>query len=312
MAAQRETERTAVSTRSRCYVFTINNYDKMEVNVIPDLQAKLKERAKYFVMGKEVGEQGTPHLQGFVWFKNQLVFNTVKEIFSECRAHIEVARGTAFQAATYCKKDGNFEEWGVPPVSQGEKGELGAIAQKEKWSEIRDLAKEGKMSEILEQYPREGIASYRTLKMLRHDFRPVPDTLQVLDNYWFYGLSGAGKTRRVEREFPGYYDHLLDKWWDDYDGEETVLYDDIGPWNKELGTELKRIAGNKPARVQIKGTSTLVRPKRIVVTSQYRIDDIWDIKDQATRDAIHRRFKEIEVVREEEEEFWDDSTPPRE
>ena len=45
-----------------------------------------------------------------------------------------------------------------------------------------------------------------------------------------------------------------------------------------------------------------IRPLKIVITSQYQMDDIW--RDKETLDALRRRFKEIHVTREEEEDKW--------
>lgn len=325
-----EGETTAVSTqkRSRLFYFTINNWQTLENGVIEHLVNSMRTKAKYYVWGEEKGENGTPHLQGFVWFKNQLVFNTVKAIFRESGAHIGTCNGTAHENMLYCKKgeqpkaewelqksngptygkNAKITEWGVPPVSAAEKGELGATAQQLKWTEIKDDAIAGKLDEVLEKYPREAIQSWRTLKLLKNEFRSCPKSIEVLDNYWFYGDAGCGKTRRTIRTYgESLYDHDLTKWWDGYDGEDTVLFDDLAPWHKELGSHLKRWAGNNSSRAEYKGGMLMVRPKRYVVTSQYRIDQIWE--DKETRDAIHRRFQEVEVLLEEEKVIWESEKP---
>ncbi len=64
---------------------------------------------RYIVIGKEVGENGTPHLQGFVQMKVRKRTNPMKEIIGQ-RAHLEKRRGKPEQAADYCKKDGNWQQ----------------------------------------------------------------------------------------------------------------------------------------------------------------------------------------------------------
>ena len=125
-------------SRSRGWCFTINNYTEEDEN----FAYSLAWGAKYCVVGKEVGESGTPHLQGFVYFENPRSFGGIKELHET--AHWEPMKGTALQAAEYCKKDGDFFEWGEAPMTQREKGERGKQAAKERW----ELARAGKFEEL--------------------------------------------------------------------------------------------------------------------------------------------------------------------
>lgn len=86
---------------SRKWCFTINNYS---VDIIPQLHRDFST-AKY-VIGKEVGESGTPHLQGFVEFKNAKSQKRMMKYMP--RAHLTKAKGNAKQNYDYCSKDGDF------------------------------------------------------------------------------------------------------------------------------------------------------------------------------------------------------------
>lgn len=102
--------------RRRRYCFTLNNFEQSDV----DRLTALATDCKYIVWGVETGDSGTPHLQGFVIFNSPVVFNSAKEKIGE-RAHLEGTQGTSKQAADYCKKDGNFVEFGEIPSEQGKR-----------------------------------------------------------------------------------------------------------------------------------------------------------------------------------------------
>jgi hypothetical protein len=68
----------------------------------------------YLVFGKEVGNAGTCHLQGFISYRNPRRVSSVHHFFSG-RAHVEIARSPS-ASALYCKKDGDFTEFGVAPT----------------------------------------------------------------------------------------------------------------------------------------------------------------------------------------------------
>lgn len=84
--------------------FTLNNPSN---TIIKDIVDKCEKRGYLYVIGEEVGEKGTPHLQGYIEFPNPKVWSTVQNLFSK-KAHVEKAKGTRAQNLIYCKKDGKF------------------------------------------------------------------------------------------------------------------------------------------------------------------------------------------------------------
>ncbi len=104
--------------------FTLNNYTDKDVAAIKD-----NATYKYGVVGKEAGELGTKHLQGYVkLFKQKTAktaYNELASIF-ETRPHMEIAKGSAKQNRAYCSKEGDFFEWGDIPTP-GTRADLHAM-----------------------------------------------------------------------------------------------------------------------------------------------------------------------------------------
>ena len=92
--------------RLRRWCFTLNNPNEREVT-------NIKKRLNvndciYAIVGQERGAAtNTFRLQGFVHFKKQLHFNTLKCTIGES-AYIESARGTDVQNKAYCEKDNDI------------------------------------------------------------------------------------------------------------------------------------------------------------------------------------------------------------
>lgn len=85
------------SGRSWCY--TLNNYSEDELVRLASIDC-----VKH-VAAKEVGESGTPHVQGYIRFANTIRISWWKNQFP--RVHAEVRLGSENQAWDYCTKDGN-------------------------------------------------------------------------------------------------------------------------------------------------------------------------------------------------------------
>lgn len=101
--------------QSSRWCFTLNNYTSDETQLV--IQLGEHELVKYLIFGREQGQSGTPHLQGFIIFTRSVRRTRVSGLIP--RAHLEPARGTSVQASTYCKKDNDYEEFGELP--QGNK-----------------------------------------------------------------------------------------------------------------------------------------------------------------------------------------------
>lgn len=116
-------------SQGKRWCFTINNPRNTEEIKLRSFGSRAD--VVYVVAGREVGENGTPHLQGFVIFNRNHRLRAVKQFFE--RAHWEVTVGTSKQARDYCKKDGNiFVEDGTFPESQGKRTDIDECI---KWGE---------------------------------------------------------------------------------------------------------------------------------------------------------------------------------
>lgn len=246
----------------------------------------------YHVYGEEVGESGTPHYQGFVVFKNSKRLSNLKELNSV--AHWEVARGSNKEASEYCKKDGLYHEFGELPEEQTAKAHK---ATSEKWREINDRAKQGDLHWIDVNHPKVWNQSYKNLKQIRTDHMERKKDLDGVCGIWYWGASGVGKTRLVTQKYPGAYLKRMNKWFDGYQHEDVVFLDDLEPSHSFMGYELKKLADRYCYMVEVKNDSMYIRPKTVVVTSQYPIKTIWK-DDPEMVAALTRRFKEIHITKD--------------
>jgi hypothetical protein len=107
-------------SRGKNWCFTLNNYTEEDLERLPLLVTQ--NECSYLIYGKEVGESGTPHLQGFVSFTRRVYLTDVKKRISRT-AHFELSRLVP-ESIEYCKKDNDVYEYGTPPVGQGKRSDI--------------------------------------------------------------------------------------------------------------------------------------------------------------------------------------------
>lgn len=153
-------------SKYRHWTFTLNNYTKDD---IAKLQ-QLSDTVKYLIYGKEVGASGTPHLQGFMSFAGPRRVSAIRSLF-DSRAHIEVARDPR-AAAQYCRKEGDFVEFGDNPDEsrkrQGRRTDIQALVSAISEGETDRKRLRQEHPEVCAKYP-----NFVTQCIL--DQLPVPD-----------------------------------------------------------------------------------------------------------------------------------------
>lgn len=90
------------------WCFTLNNYTSDEHSSIVSI---FNAKARMYIVGDEIGESGTPHLQGYVEFKTKL---RPLGLFSFKRIHWEKAKGSKEDNIAYCSKQKVLASVGLP------------------------------------------------------------------------------------------------------------------------------------------------------------------------------------------------------
>lgn len=236
----------------------------------------------YHIVGREVGESLTPHLQAYWYFAEAITMRTLKKRLNCSRWHLEKAKGSPMQNKLYCSKEGNFQEFGKLP-RPGQRTDI---------HDAVDLLKQtGSLAQVAENCPVAYVKFYKGLQSLRTTISVQRDwKTEVL---WYYGPTGTGKTRKAHEESPGAYWKMgSNHWWDGYDGQEVVIIDD---YRKDLCpfAQLLRLFDRYPMKVETKGGTVEFLAKKIIVTSPKHPRDTWDGRTEEDLQQLLRRVKTV-------------------
>jgi len=235
----------------------------------------------------EVGEGGFRHWQLIAYFKRKVRLGTVKAAFT-ADSHCEPTRSES--AEGYVGK----EETRVAgsEFCFGQKS-FKRNSQKD-WADVKDLIKKpGGVKNVIELYPDIGIRNIGQLQRASILLMEQPKTLDNCCGVWIYGPPGVGKSHSARDWYGSVFNKNLNKWWDGYDNQKSVLLDDVGVnESKWIGTFLKIWADKYPFQAEVKGGTLNIRPDRVIVTSNYSIEDLF-CQDSVLCEAINRRFYKI-------------------
>lgn len=240
---------------NRWWCFTINNPTECDDEQLNTLSSNVD----YLVYAQEIcPSTSTPHYQGYVELSKPQRFSWIKRRLP--RAYLAPRKGSRTQARDYCFKEcdnpvefGRFKE-----DRQGQRNDILAIKRKidEGYCEL-DLYEEH-MGSML-RYGR-GFRRYMLLKRAKIE----PGPCKVL---WIYGPTGSGKTRWAKESYPDYYEKSNNKWWDGYDGQKVVIWDDYEKTDDYTYTDLLKWTDRYRKKGEAKGETVNLVYTTLIFTS---------------------------------------------
>lgn len=239
----------------------------------------------YFVAGIELcPTTKREHLQAYIHFgTKRKTFGSAKKTFFPWQPTILPCNASAEANRGYCTKDLNI--W-------WEHGECPKPGSRNDIKALKEAVMNG--GEILDMIDDETIKNYQHMKIaekLIPYYKPKrnKEAVQVL---WFYGSAGSGKTVCAWDLYEdSLYEPLSSKWFDGYQGEETILIDDFREdWIRY--DDLLKLLDRYPIKKECKGGMVWLRHKRIVITAPMHPGCYYNHMNEDNKQLL-RRITEI-------------------
>lgn len=288
-----------------------------------------EDPAKFFIEAKmkyieyqleRAPSTGRLHMQGFMQLKAKVRYTRAKELIPN-NPHVEIMRAGTKENTIYCRKEytkvrGPWK-YGIMVECKGFRSDLAeAAAEIKKGTSKREMA---------EKYPTTVIKYARGLQDFRHTIDACPKWRQMEVEY-VWGETGTGKSRYAwdsVAEVTDLYKVENDgQWWDGYDGQKAILFDDFNS-QVPIYKFLTWLDGH-PLQVPVKGAFVYAKWTRVIITSNIdpeklymkkhvsppgaATQDWWeDTLEEAHRRALRRRITKVIHMQRD-----DDDTEPDE
>jgi len=275
-------------TPTQRFCFTLNNYESEEEIT---LRARIVAKCKYGIIGREVGENGTRHLQGYCITNRTYTFAQFKEDIGNERMHVEKAAGDSQSNRRYCGKDGDVWEHGRCPGKEGR-------ANRDEISKTfkRNMDEGGSLCQFMECEP--GAVMFHGHTLLRNYFSITkPRERSGVTCKWYYGPTGVGKSRRAHAEYPNaYVKESRSKWWNGYELELEVIIDDFAPKCIDMNYLLRWFDYYK-CNVETKGGMMPLYAEKFIVTSNFSPSECYRLEDGREHPQIDALERRLEIIR---------------
>lgn len=174
---------------SRTWVLTLNNYTEDDIKMFDSLMVKK------MVISKEVGESGTPHLQGAITWLRGYRLSQLKKI----HRRVSWRAAKAVDCFNYCMKEGSVIIINKDNGTQGKRNDLLEL--------VNSIKEKRTLVDAIEDHPdtyikyHNGVEKFRRLikeKEMNKREKPYVE--------WIWGTTGIGKSYYIEQKEP-------DIWW---------------------------------------------------------------------------------------------------
>jgi len=261
-------------SQNRNYVFTYNNHTfKRMRKMIMDT------RYTYMTFGFEVGEEGTPHLQGYIEFESPKRITEIRDYpFDKCR--FAIRKGTQAEAINYCHKEGDYYEFGEKK-NQGARNDLLAIK-----------------AMIDEGCTLDDVANEHFGDFTRYNFQKYIDVKKVYDHGHCDVMIYRGDDPMSWKDvYPSTIYISGDEYLSCYDGEECIVFHNGGHYG-----DIERFAHDIPVPVKYGFQNRKILPKYVIYcepkfsTKNKLYDYVTEVCGGNNEPHIYKEIIEEEII----------------
>ena len=257
---------------------TLNNYTERDIAWLRELECTK------LTCSKEVGDEGTPHLQFSITFKRTYSIAGLKKLHP--RVHWEFQR--CHQDNNYCRKIDSEIIIDIDNRRQGKRQDINVVKQV-----CRETLS---MRAVVEEAT--SVQSVRMAELwLKYNEPKRPIAPELIKVFWRWGKTGLHKTRYVwdNHGIDEVYVPTSYKWWEGYDGHRVVLIDDLRANWCTFG-QLIKLLDIYPYTVETKGGSRQIQAVTWYITSCYPPDNLYKKHDFDADERVEQLLRRLTDV----------------